>query len=84
MLCYTLGEWNANIYTLYNQALGAHSLLEPTTEQKDLGILITPEMSSSLHCHKIASNANQVLRRLKCSFKYRAAPSFMILYKTLA
>jgi len=40
-------------------------------------------MSSSFHCHKIASNANQVLGRLKCSFKCRAAPSFMMLYKKL-
>ena len=78
-----LGKGNSNIYTLCNQALGVHSELESTTEQKDLGIWITPEMSSSLHCHKIASNANQILGRLKRTFKYRAASSFMILYKTL-
>jgi len=35
-------------------------------------------MSSSLHCHKIASNANQILGRLKRIFKYRAASSFMM------
>ena len=78
-----LGRGNHNTYTLYDQASGAHSQLELTTEQRDLGVWITPDMGSSLHCHKIASNANQVLGRLKRSFKNRSAPSFTLLYKTL-
>ena len=78
-----LGRGNHNTYTLYDQASGAHSQLELTTEQRYLGVWITPDMGSSLHCHKIASNANQVLGRLKRSFKNRSAPSFTLLYKTL-
>ena len=78
-----LGRGDHNTYTLYDQASGAHSQLESTTEQRDLGVWITPDMGSSLHCHKIASNANQVLGRLKRSFKNRSAPSFTLLYKTL-
>ena len=78
-----LGRGDHNTYTLYDQASGAHSQLESTTKQRDLGVWITPDMGSSLHYHKIASNANQVLGRLKCSFKNRSAPSFTLLYKTL-
>ena len=83
--CYVmhLGRGSNNIYTLYEQVSGTRSQLKPTTEQRDLGIWITPNMSSSLHCHKIASSANQVLGRLKCSFKYRSAPPFTMLYKVL-
>ena len=39
-------------------------------------------MSTSLHCHKIASNANQVLGRLKRSFKSRQPSTFTMLYKS--
>ena len=78
-----LGRGDHNTYTLYDQASGAHSQLESTTEQRDLGVWITPDLGSSLHCHKIASNANQVLGRLKRSFKNRSAPSFTLLYRTL-
>jgi len=67
-----LSRGDNNTYTLYDQATGAHRQLESITEQRDLGIWITPDMGSSLHCHKIASNANQVLGRLKRSFKNRS------------
>ena len=72
------------MYTLiYDQALGAQKQLASTLEQKDLGVWITPDLSSSLHCHKIASNANQVLGRLKRNFKNRSPSTFTTLYKTL-
>ena len=44
---------------------------------------ITPDLSLSLHCHKIASNANQVSGRLKRNFKNRSPSTFFTLYKTL-
>ena len=40
-------------------------------------------MSSSLHCHKTASNANQVLGKLKHNFKIRTPSTFITLYKSL-
>jgi len=78
-----LGREDHNTYILYNQASGAQSQLVPTTEQRDLGVWITPDMSTNLHCHKIASNANQVLGRLKQSFKSRQPSTFTMLYKSL-
>jgi len=78
-----LGQGDHNTYTLYDQTLGTQNQLESTTEQRDLGIWITPDMSPSFHCHKIASNANQILGRLKRSFRNRSAPMFTMLYKTL-
>ena len=78
-----LGRGDNNTYMLYEQASGAHRQLESTTEQKDLGIWITPDMGSSLHCHRIASNANQVLGRLKHSFKNKLPKLFTLFYKTL-
>ena len=78
-----LGRGDRNTYTLYDQASGVHSQLESTTGQRDLGVWLTPDKGSSLHCHKIASNANQVLGRLKRSFENRSAQSFTLLYKTL-
>ena len=78
-----LGRGDHNTYTLYNQASGAPNQLVSTTEQRDLGVWVTPDMSTSLHCHKIASNANQVLGRLKRSFKSRQPSTFTMLYKSL-
>jgi len=78
-----LGRGDNNTYTLHDQASAAHRQLESTTEKRDLGIWITPDMGSSLHCHKIASNTNQVLGRLKHSFKKRSPTLFKLLYKML-
>jgi len=64
-----LSRGDHNTYTLYDQALGAQRQLASSLEQKDLGVWITPDMSSSLYCHKIASNANQVLGRLEMQFQ---------------
>jgi len=68
------------------QVSGTRSQLEYTTEQKDLGIWIIPNMCSSSHCHKIANTSNQLLERIKHSFMHRSASSFtmFMLYKTLA
>ena len=72
-----LGRGNNNFYTLYDQISGTWS---PPQSKK---IWEYMDMSSSLHCHKIASSANQVLGRLKHSFKYRSAPSFTMLNKNI-
>ena len=56
--------------------------LHPTTEQKDLGVWITPTMNFSVHCHRAASKANQALGMVKCNFKHLSKCSLVLLYKT--
>jgi len=75
-----LGRGDHNAYT---QVSGAQSQLVLTTEQRDLHVWVTPDMNTSLHCHKIASNTYQVLGRLKRSFKSRQPSTFTMLYKSL-
>ena len=70
------------IYTLFNLATNSNTLLQPTLEQKDLGVWITPSMTFSVHCHKSAGNANQALGMIKRNFKYISKSSLMMLYKT--
>ena len=73
-----LGSGENNTYTLYDQTSETHFQLESTTEQRDLSVWITPDMGSTRH--KIASNTNQVLNRLKHSFRIRSAPIFTVLW----
>ena len=64
-----LGRNAKATYTLFNLATNSNKLLRPTLEQKDLGVWITPSMTFSVHCHKSASKANQVLGMIKRNFK---------------
>ena len=57
-------------YTLFNLVTNSNTLLQPTTEQKDLGVWNTPSMNFSVHCQKAASKANQALGKIKRNFKY--------------
>ena len=56
-----LGRNDRATYTLFNLATNSNTLLQPTTEQKDLGVWTTPSMNFSVHCQKAASKANQAL-----------------------
>ena len=69
-------------YTLFNLATSSNTLLQPTLEQKDLKVWITPPMTFSVHCHKSAGNTNQALGMIKRNFKYISKSSLMMLYKT--
>ena len=77
-----LGRNDKPTYTLFDQITKTNTPLQPTVEQRDLGVWITPAMNFSSHCHKIANKANQILGRLKRNFKYISTSSFKILYKT--
>ena len=77
-----LGRNDRATYTLFNLATNSNTLLQPTTEQKDLGVWTTPSMNFSVHCQKAASKANQALGMIKRNFKYMSKSSLMILYKT--
>jgi len=77
-----LGKGDNAVYTLFDHNINAHSPLQPTMEQKDLGIWITPSMNFSLQCQKASNKANQTLGRLKRSFKYMSRQSLTTLYKT--
>ena len=46
---------------LFNLATNSNTVLQSTTEQKDLGVWTTPTMNFTMHCHKAASKANQAL-----------------------
>ena len=77
-----LGRNDRATYTLFNLATNSNTLLQPTTEQKDLGVWTTPSMNFSVHCQKAGSKANQALGMIKRNFKYMSNSSLMILYKT--
>ena len=51
-----LGRNDRATYTLFNLATNSNTLLQPTTEQKDLGVYIrtTPSMNFSVHSQKAA------------------------------
>ena len=77
-----LGKNSNATYTLFNLATNSNTVLQSTTEQKDLGVWTTPTMNFTMHCHKAASKANQALGMIKRNFKYMSNSSLMILYKT--
>ena len=52
-------------YTLFNLATNSNTVLQFTTEQKDLGVWTTPTMNFTMHCHNAASKANQALGMIK-------------------
>jgi len=54
-----------------------------TNKKTYIGVWITPDMGSSLDCHNIASNVNQILGRLKYTFRNRSVPTFTMQYKSL-
>ena len=43
--------------------------LEIVNEEKDLGVWCTSDLKPSLHCHKVAVKATQVLGLIRRSFK---------------
>ena len=76
-----LGRYDKATYTLFNLATNSNALLHSTTEQKDLRVWITCTMNSSVHCHRVASKANQALGMIKRNFKHLSKCSLVTLYK---
>jgi len=65
----------------YNYSLNG-VVLETVKEEKDLGVLVTDELSFSKYIAKAAAKANSVLGMIKRTFSYIDRESFLILYKS--
>jgi hypothetical protein len=56
--------------------------LTATTEEKDLGVIITSNLKPSVQCTKSASKAQSILGMIKRNFKALKKEDFLILYKS--
>lgn len=57
------------------------NLLDASSEEKDVGVLITDTLKQSRQCEKAAQTANRVLSQICRSFQYRNRHTFVRLYK---
>ena len=62
-------------------AMNVSTDLEIVNEEKDLGVWCTSDLKPSLHCHKVAVKATQVLGLIRRSFKINSVDMFVFLYK---
>ena len=70
-------------YTLINEYNGERTVLDKSSEEKDLGIWCTNMLSTSLQCHKATSKAMRSLGLINRTFKYYLNfQSLPFLYKT--
>ena len=58
-------------------------LRQSTTEEKDLGVYVTPDTSPTVHISKVAAKANSLLGRIKKTFTCMDKEIFLSLYLTL-
>ena len=70
-----------HIRTLFNLATNSNTVIQSTTEQKDLGVWTTSTTDFTMHCHKATSKANEALGMIKQNFNICPKNSLMILYK---
>lgn len=66
----------------YNYSMGGSALVE-TTREKDLGVIVTPDLKSADQVTKAAAAANSMLGRVKRTFTYMDKEMFLPIYKTL-
>lgn len=59
-----------------------NTLLDETTEEKDLGVVFGQDCKPSKQCAKAAARAMNCLRVIKRTFKYFDSNSFSVLYKS--
>jgi ribonucleases P/MRP protein subunit RPP40 len=52
-------------------------ILEKTTEEKDIGVLVTEDLKPSNHCAKAARIAKSMLRQIQKMFTYRDRFTFV-------
>ena len=57
-------------------------LIDTVSEEKDLGVLFTENLSFSKHISNAAAKANRVLGLIRRSFSYITKESFLVLYKS--
>ena len=60
-----------------------NTLLDPTREEKDLGVHVTDNFKFSNHIAKIAAKANSVLGRINRTFTYKDKELMRLLYTSL-
>ena len=60
-----------------------NNLLEESTQEKDLGVYVTPDLKSETHVGKVAAKANSALGRINRTFSYMNKSMFLALYPTL-
>ena len=73
-----VGRTNAG----YQYHLGSSQLME-TQKEKDLGVLVTPDLKSSAQVAKAAASANSVLGRIKRTFSCLDKEVLLPLYKSV-
>ena len=57
-----------------------NSLLENTSPEKDIGVIVQDTLKPSLHCAKAAAKANSVLGQISRAVMYRDSNTFVRLY----
>ena len=57
-------------------------LLQSVKEEKDLGVLVTSDLSFSKYISSAAAKANRILGIIKRSFLHMSKEAFLVLYKT--
>ena len=77
-----IGHGLSTSYTLINEYNGKRTVLDKSSEEKDLGIWCTNTLSTSMQCHKATSKAIRSLGLIKITFKYLNFQSLPFLYKT--
>ena len=65
----------------YSYELNSNKL-EPTSEEKDLGVIISDNLQPSVQCAKAANRAMSAFGIVKKCFKHLDQESFPILYKS--
>lgn len=57
--------------------------LDITEEEKDLGVIITPDLKFSQHVARIAKKANSMIGLVRRSFRFMDSKMFVLLYKAM-
>ena len=66
-----------NVYYMDNESI------QPVTEEKDLGVIISEDLKPSKHCAEVVKKANMVLGMIKRHFITRDRDVIIPLYKSL-
>lgn len=71
-----------HIYTMQNYSNNIATPLETTTQERDLGIIISNDLKLAKQCAKAANTAYSIFGRLKRAFVSRSLHIWKILYTT--
>jgi hypothetical protein len=74
---WAIEEETSSITSKYK--MGSH-VLEKTTEERDIGVLVSENLKPAAQCAKAARTATTVLGQISRSFRYRDRKIFLALY----